>query len=713
MKQILQNLGSGATEVAEVPCPQARAGHLLIRTSRTLVSAGTERMLVEFGRGNLIQKAKSQPDKVKDVLSKIKTDGLMPTLDAVKAKLDVPMPLGYCNAGTVLEVGRGVEGFAVGDRVVSNGNHAEVVAVPKNLCARIPEGVTDEEAAFTVLASIGLQGIRLLRPTLGECFVVSGLGLIGLMCVQMLRAAGCRVLGLDFNAKRLEIAKSYGAETVNLGAGEDPVEAAMGFSRGKGVDGVLICAATDSNEPIKQSAHMCRKRGRIVLVGVVGLQLSRADFYEKELTFQVSCSYGPGRYDPTYEQGGQDYPMPFVRWTEQRNFEAVLDMMASGALNVRDLITHRYAIEHAPDAYNVLTGDKAAMGILLEYPTAEAKPADVLRSPTVNVAPGEKTAPATGAGPTVSFIGSGNYAGRFLIPAFQKGGAKFGMVASSGGVTAQHFAKKYGFRTATTDTDALIADGSANAVAIVTRHDTHARFSVQALKAGKSVFVEKPLALTQDELDAISTAHEASKGIVMVGFNRRFAPHIVKMKQLLGGIKEPKSFIYTVNAGAIPPDHWIQDLKIGGGRIIGEGCHFVDLIRFLAGSPLSKWEARMMGETPLVALRADKASLHLEFADGSTGTVHYLANGHKSFPKERLEVFVGGRVLQMDNFRVLTGYGWPGFTKLKLWSQNKGQVECATAFVNALSQGKPSPIPYEEIVEVHRACIEMQQSLVE
>ncbi|MFO1431383.1 MAG: bi-domain-containing oxidoreductase [Candidatus Competibacteraceae bacterium] len=717
MKQILQNLANGQTEIAEVPCPRVPPGHLLIRTTRSLVSAGTERMLVEFGKANLLDKARQQPDKVRMVLDKIKTDGLMPTLDAVRSKLDQPLPLGYCNVGVVLEVGAGVQGFAVGDRVVSNGKHAEVVAVPMNLCAKVPERVGDEAAAFTVLAAIGLQGVRLAQPTLGEAFVVTGLGLIGLITVQLLRSHGCRVLGIDLDPAKLELARRFGAEVVDLSQGEDPLAAAQAFSRGRGVDAVLITAATKSNEPVHQAAVMCRKRGRIVLVGVAGLELSRADFYEKELSFQVSCSYGPGRYDPNYEDKGHDYPIGFVRWTEQRNFEAVLDLLASGALDVQPLVSHHFSIDRAEDAYALLAGNEPSLGILLQYAMPQDKPDEELRRRTVSL-PGavSTTAPTAGTAPVVGFIGAGNYAGRTLIPAFQKGGAELRAVATSGGVSAVHFGRKYRFQEATTDTERLLADPAIDTVVIATQHNTHARFVCGALKAGKQVFVEKPLCLTHEELAAIGDAYQdrvtaGNTPVLMVGFNRRFAPQIQQIKKLLAGVKEPKAFIMTVNAGSIPPDHWIQNPTVGGGRIIGEGCHFIDLLRFLAGAPITGFQATFIGAAPGVAVRSDKVSLTLRFADGSFGTVHYLANGHKSFPKERLEVFCADRVLQLDNFRKLTGYGWPGFKKMNLWGQDKGQEACAAAFLTAIREGGPAPIPCEEIFEVSRITIEVAESL--
>ncbi|MGH8082847.1 MAG: zinc-dependent alcohol dehydrogenase, partial [Lysobacter sp.] len=431
MQQVLQNLRDGSTEVADVPAPSLRRGHLLIRSHVTLVSAGTERMLVEFGKANMLQKARQQPDKVRMVLEKIRTDGLAPTLDAVRSKLDQPLALGYCNVGTVIGIGPGVTGFELGDRVASNGKHAEVVAVPVNLCAKIPDEVDDESAAFTVLSAIALQGIRLVQPTLGETVVVTGLGLIGLVTVQLLRAHGCRVIGIDFDPAKLALARSYGAHTVDLSKGEDPLAAAHSFSRGRGVDAVLITASTKSNEPVSQAAHMCRKRGRIVLVGVTGLELSRADFYEKELSFQVSCSYGPGRYDASYEERGNDYPVAFVRWTEQRNFEAVLDMMASRALDARELVSHRYGIAEAEQAYAVLGGGEPSLGIMLDYRRGEEMPDDLIRRKVpLPLKPAVREVPSDVDGAGVAFIGAGNYAGRVLIPAFVKSGAKLHTVVT-------------------------------------------------------------------------------------------------------------------------------------------------------------------------------------------------------------------------------------------------------------------------------------------
>jgi predicted dehydrogenase/threonine dehydrogenase-like Zn-dependent dehydrogenase len=752
VKQLLQSLKTGIGEVVDVPTPAPSSGQLLIATSRTLVSAGTERMLVDFGKASLLEKVRQQPDKVKQVLEKVRTDGLLPALDAVRSKLDQPLALGYCNAGVVVQ--SGVEGFAVGDRVVSNGNHAEVVRVPKNLCAKIPDSVDDESAAFTVLAAIGLQGIRLAQPTIGEAFVVQGLGLIGLMTVQMLRANGCRVLGIDFDSARCELARRFGATTADLSRGEDAIAAAATFSRGNGVDAVLICASSKSNELVHQAAEMCRKRGRLVLVGVVGLNLRRDDFYKKEISFQVSASYGPGRYDPVYEDQGHDYPMGFVRWTQQRNFEAVLDMMAAGTLNVKPLITHRFVIDDAAKAYELL-GDARALGMVIEY-SGNARSMDrvVALRATLDDGRADLIVSPEGAWqskPVIGFIGAGNYASRILIPAFKQSGAELDTLASSTGVSSLHHGRKAGFAQATTDLNTIWNSPRINTVVIATRHNAHASQVIAALKADKHVFVEKPLCLKLEELEEIRANlrhREGAQGsdaaihapnrsprpggrpddgsdspILMVGFNRRFSPHMQKIKQLLDTVTAPKSFIMTVNAGTIPPDHWTQDPHSGGGRIIGEACHFIDLLRFLAAAPITGFDRSFMASPA-----RDTATITLKFADGSVGTIHYFTNGSKSFPKERLEVFTNGRVLALDNFRKLSGYGWPGFSKMNLWSQDKGQVACVRAFVDSIRQAprtapaepnsrhreaaqqpwrSAGPIPLSEILEVAEVTIKL------
>jgi len=659
-------------------------------------------MLIDFGKGSLIAKARSQPDKVKQVLQKIKTDGLWTTIDAVRAKLGTPIPLGYCNVGKVVESDTG-GGYTAGDRVVSNGSHAEMVAVPQNLTAKIPDNVSDEQAAFTVVSAIGLQGVRLIQPTLGERIVVSGLGLIGLLTVQMLRAHGCQVLGIDFDQKKLDLARQFGAETVDLSKGQDPVAVAQAWTHGDGVDGVLITASTKSDELIHQVATMCRQRGRIVLVGVIGLNLQRADFYEKELSFQVSCSYGPGRYDDNYEKMGLDYPIGFVRWTEQRNFEAVLDLMAGGKLIVDPLITHRFGFDDALAGYQAV-GEKGAMGIVLEYAANETADEDkqqrVLKINNTSV--GQKSDQ-----PALAFIGAGGFTTRMLLPLLPKEAIRKTIVSSTG-VSAAHAGKKFGFENISSDSSAAMADPDVDAIFITTPHNSHAAMVCEALEAGKHVFVEKPLAMNHQELDQVADAmRRHSDQMVMVGFNRRFSPHTVQIKKWLGSNPGPKSIVLTINAGAIPDDHWTQDLKVGGGRIIGEGCHFIDLARFFADSPIVSHQAMPMcgGDGRL----GDCVSIQLGFANGSIATVHYLANGSKDFPKERIEIFSSGKVLTCDNFRKSVEVGGKG--KLKTSSQDKGHAAELDAFISSLRLGGKWPIPADELLEVSRVTIDVAASV--
>ena len=714
MKQVLQSLKTGATELADIPCPSPGPGQLLIRTTKSLVSAGTERMMVEFGQAGWIEKARSQPDKVKMVIDKIKTDGLLPTIEAVQNKLDQPLALGYCNVGVALECGSHVAGFSVGDRIASNGKHAQMVCVPANLCAKIPETVSDDEAAFTVIAAIALQGIRLANPTLGETVVVTGLGLIGLIAVQLLKANGCRVIGIDVDPLKLNLAKQFGAEVIDVSNGQNSVEAAMTYSRDRGVDAVIITASSQSNDLVHQAALMSRKRGRIILVGVVGLELSRADFYEKELSFQVSCSYGPGRYDTSYEERGNDYPIGFVRWTEQRNFEAVLDMMASGRLDVKPLISHRYTLENANQAYELITSDEPSLGILFEYPMSSELTDAVLKNNQIQLTNSsahtfESAAPEKA---SVGFIGSGNYAVSVLIPAFQKAGAALQAIASRAGVSSVYAGKKFGFKTAATNPDILMQDAQINTIAIATQHDSHAKYVEATIRAGKNVFVEKPLCLNLEQLEQISSLYRsldaAKRPHLMVGFNRRFAPHIQKIKSLIKDVNTPKSFVMTVNAGRIDGSHWTQDSQVGGGRMIGEACHFIDLMRYLAGTPITEHSVQSMSATGSTA-PADSVVIGLKFADGSIASIQYLANGSKAFPKERLDIFCGGKILSLDNFRKLRAYGWSGFKSMNLFRQDKGQQACAQAFINSIEQGLPTPIPFDEIEEVTRVTIEIAQ----
>lgn len=695
MRQILQHLRSGRIEVAEVPCPGVRPGHLLVQTARTLISAGTERMLVEFSRASLLAKARSQPEKVRQVLDKIRTDGLMPTLEAVFSKLEEPLPLGYCNAGRVVEVGRDVSGFSVGDRVASNGPHAEMVCVPATLAAKVPDGVSDDAASFTVLSSIGLHGIRLLQPTLGESFVVVGLGLIGVVAAQLLRAHGCRVLGVDVNPTRCELARSFGCDAYVAGEGADPVSAAQAFSRGVGVDGVLITASARSDEIIHQAAQMCRKRGRIVLVGVIGLNLRRGDFYEKELTFQVSCSYGPGRYDPAYEEQARDYPLPYVRWTEQRNFQAVLDALASGQLDVRPLISRSFELSEAASAYDTVLKDGSALGVVLEYPDA---PAPAARTVSLRREP-RAILPTR---PVVAMIGAGNFTRAVLLPALKAANAELHTVASAGGVTGLHAGRKFDADEVTTDARSVYANPAVNTVFITTRHNLHSQMAADALDAGKHVFVEKPLAIDEEGLRRVAEAHERNPNLhVMVGFNRRFAPHAARLRELLATRSQPLCVSALVNAGDLPANHWTQDPLVGGGRVIGEACHFIDLLLYLVGAPIETVHATMFGPG-FGGVRDDKTSINLTFADGSIGTVHYWSNGPKSFPKERVEIFSDGRVAVIDNWRRLAAYNWPAVPRMWI-SQDKGHRNEVALFLERVASGGAPLIPFDELVMVTRA----------
>lgn len=706
MKQVVQNLGNGQTSLIDVPTSHCSNRHVLINTRASLISLGTEKMLVEFGQASMLEKARKQPDKVKMVLEKAKTDGVQATYDAVRSKLNQPIAMGYCAAGTVLEeIGTD---FKVGDRVLSNGPHAEVVCISHNLVAKIPDAVSFEEATFAPVASIGLQGIRLVAPQLGETVVVMGLGLIGLLTVQMLVAQGCRVIGLDFDVAKLQLAKQFGAETVTLDGKTSPVGSVLTLNESLGVDAVLITASTASSDPVTHAAQMSRKRGKIVLVGVTGLNLSRADFYEKELSFQVSCSYGPGRYDENYEQKGIDYPLAFVRWTEKRNFEAVLRMMETGAIDVSVLISNRHSIADAESVYQGLSDNKGALGVILEYD--ESKSVTSLLERKVPLRKAQSISNPQKSNINAGVLGAGNYASRVLIPAMKKAGISLDTVVSSGGLSASHHGEENGFDYASSDKQSVLENSAINLVVIATRHDSHAELVCDALKAGKHVFVEKPLALSHEELDSVESVwnslSDESNQQVMVGFNRRFAPHVVTMKNLLDTVKEPKTFNFTMNAGAVPKESWVQSLEAGGGRVIGEACHLIDLMRYLVGESIVYVQARGIGKPDSSGIKEDKAIIMLGFADGSVGSVHYFANGDKSFPKERFEAFAAGKVLQLDNFRKLTGYGWPVFKKQNLMKQDKGQDACIAQFAKNLANGEGSPIPMSELLEVSRVTID-------
>ncbi len=701
MKQLLQNLKTGVLELVELPVPELKRGHVLIRSVHSLVSIGTEKMLLGFGRSNWIEKIRSQPDKVNQVIQKAKTDGVLKTIEAVQNKLDTPIPLGYSSVGVVIGVGEGVSGFSIGDRVVSNGPHAEVVMVPQLLGAKIPDSVSDEAAVFTVTSAIALQGVRLLAPQLGETVAVIGLGLLGLITVQLLRAAGCRVIGVDFDSKKLDMAASFGAIPVALAQGVDPVFTALQLTAGHGVDGVLICASTPSSDPMRTAAQMTRKRGKVVLVGVIGNEWSRDDFYKKELQFQVSCSYGPGRYDTAYEERGQDYPYPFVRWTEQRNLAAVLALMADHKLDFSQFVDERVPFGEAIAVYDRILNDSSLVGVVFEYPRESA----VILAPSVPLR--VSSTPVTQLG--IGFIGAGNYTKSVLLPALSRvaKGRSVSLVgiASQSGVSAHHLGKKYGFLTQYAHVADLLADERISVVFVTTRHDTHAGFVCEAIRAGKHVFVEKPLCLTLAELAQIEScmaAHPESQ--VMVGFNRRFSPHTCKLKANLG--PGPMSMTLVMNAGAIPADHWTQG-AIGGGRLVGEAVHYIDLAMFLADSEIVASQVTGMGGSE----NSDVVTINLQFASGSMASIHYFANGHASYPKEKITVFSAGKVLELDNFRQTRGFGTSRLSTFKTWGQDKGQEVMLGAWLDGLTSGAGSPIPVAELMAVSRVAIGASASL--
>lgn len=705
MKQILQDLRNGKTLIAEIPEPNCEDGQILIKTTSSLISSGTEKMLVEFGKSNLVQKAMQQPEKVNQVKQKIKSDGFIPTLNAVVTKLGQPLPLGYCNVGRVMKVGNEVHDFNSGDRVVSNGHHAEVNAVGKNLCAKVPSNVSDEEASFTVIGAIALQSIRLLKPEIGETIAVIGLGLVGLITVQILRANGCKVIGLDFNKSRLDIANSFGVQTIDLNTEANPLEFVKHVTNGVGVDGVIISTASNSSKPISQAAEMCRKRGRLILVGTADLNISREEFFKKELTFQVSSSYGPGRYDKKYEEEGIDYPIGYVRWTENRNFIAVLDLISQGLIDVKKLISHRFELKDAIKAYDQVVNQNDSLGIILKYGKQSTQikkdeknhQSDIVRSEIVI---SNMNQMETG------FIGAGNYAQSTLIPSFKKSGASISAIVTKTGISGMVAAKKFKIPINTTDAFEIIEHRKIKNVVIATQHNSHAEYCIAALNAGKNVFVEKPICLTIEELEKLRNIKIDEKQVLMVGFNRRFAPQIQKIKGLLDGIDIPVSFNINVNAGSLGMEHWAQQKKFGGGRVVGEVCHFIDLLRYLSASPIKDWQ-----HISMTSPSNDTLSINIQFENGSIGNINYFSNGPKGLPKERLEIFADNKFLYLENFQKLVGVGWQGFKKYNLWRQDKGQLGCVQAFLNACQKTHINPIPLSELFEVALVSITIQNEI--
>jgi predicted dehydrogenase len=708
MKQLLQNIKTGKATVEEIPVPTPREGQALVHVEASLVSAGTERMVVEFAEKSLVGKARSRPDLVKQVIEKARREGLVNTAQAAFNRLDQPMALGYSSAGTIVQLGKNMVGFKVGQRVACAGAgyavHAEYNVVPRNLLTPLPKNVDFESAAFTTLGAIALHGLRLAEPQIGENVAVIGLGLLGLLTIQIASAAGCNVMGVDLDPKRIALASSLGILAASRSQAESSASA---FTANRGFDAVLICADTSSNDPVELAGGIARDRGRVVATGAVGLTIPRKIYYEKELSFINSRSYGPGRYDSKYEEDGQDYPLGYIRWTEGRNFEAVVELMSKGKLQVKPLISHRFPIEKAAQAYDVITGKKkeSFLGVLLTYPSATV---DHRPQTTVNLSPAVRRLPS--AVVNLGVLGAGLFANSVLLPIMKKvDGIQLVGIASSGGLHAQHAGKKFGFKYAASSDDEIINDPNVNTVAILTRHDSHAELIVKALKAGKHVFVEKPLAINSKQLEHIAKALVTRNSqLVSVGFNRRFAPLAQSLKSQISSLKSPLHVHYRINAGALPLNHWNHDPNIGGGRIIGEACHFIDFITFLVGAPPVSVSARALPDSG--KYREDNVSMTFAFSDGSIGVVDYLANGDRSVSKERVEVFCGGMVAVLDDF-VSLQITRDGKSKEERGAQDKGWVNEWKAFVQSIREGGKPPILYEQLIGVTKSTFAAVESV--
>ena len=720
MKQILQSFKTGEMWLAEVPAPLCKGRGAVVRTAASFVSAGTERMLAEFAKKGMIGKAMQMPDQVKKVLRKMKTEGVFATLEKVQAKLDQPIPLGYSSSGIVVEAGRD-SGFNVGDRVACGGagfaNHAEFNYVPKNLVVKIPDGVSFEDASCATVGSIALQGVRQCEVNLGESVAVIGLGLMGILAVQMLKASGCRVIGFDPNSGRCKLAEEMGCDRA---VNDNFVGECMAFSGGFGVDAVLIAAATHSDEPVTVAAEICRKKGRVVATGLVGMNLPRDQYYKKEVDFRLSCSYGPGRYDPVYEEQGVDYPFGYVRWTEQRNMAAFLQLVAEGKVTPGKLVTHRFKFDDALDAYQVLLGIKKEpyLGIVLEYGDGSGldridKIDRIKRRVDFSVQsknPDNPVNPVRKETIGVSFVGAGNFAKAVLLPTIRSINRKSNNqtilrgVSTATGMSATDTAKKYGFAFAATDQSEVLKDESTNLVFVTTRHDMHAAQIKAALDAGKYVFSEKPLCINEEQLGGVLAAKNAEDAKdalsrVMIGFNRRFSPHAKLLKEYFAKRTLPLVMHYRVNAGSIPKDIWLQDPEVGGGRMVGEGCHFIDFMSYICGAPVEKVQAMCIKTANGAETPEDSVSVNLLFADGSVGTLEYVALGDTTLPKEFCEIHGEGSTATMDNFCKTVCSGKLGRRKLK-GKQQKGFAEELAATVAAVKNGAPMPIPFDQILNV-------------
>ena len=710
MKQVLQNRKSGKVSIGDVPVPAVQPGRVLVRTVASLISAGTERASVENARKSLVQEARERPDLVKSVIDRARKDGIKNTFDAVLGKLASAQALGYSAAGTVMAVGEGVTDFLPGQRVACAGvgyaSHAEVLSVPKNLVVSLPDDVDFEAGAFGTLGAIALQGVRLAEPTLGESILVIGLGLVGQLTVQLLKANGCRVFGIDLDQSRVDLARQLGADAAAI-SGVDTKAAVVNWSGGRGVDAVLITAATDSNEPIEFAGEVSRLKGRVVVVGMTGLNVPRSSYFKRELSLQISMSYGPGRYDPDYEERGHDYPFGYVRWTENRNIEAFLELVKQGRVTVEPLITHRFDVEDAERAYELIAGDvkEPYLAVLLAYDPQRHL------SRAVNLAAGTKPRTSREQGVRLGVVGAGGYVTGMLLPQFKSAGAEFVSVATASGVTAVDVGRKFGFKQAASDATEIIDDAQVNLVVVGTRHDTHAELATKALQRNKHVFVEKPLALNDEQLDTVLRAAADSSGSLMVGFNRRFAPLAQKAKEFFAGRTAPLSILYRVNAGRIPRDHWIQDPVQGGGRIIGEVCHFIDLMQYLTGAlPVSVFAESVAAERHDV-VNHDSVFITLRFADGSNGSIAYLAEGDKGLTKERIEIFGEGKTFVIDDFQQASAYRNGREEKTVLRAQDKGQAEEVKQVCAMVLSGGVPLIPIDQLAAATRATFRILDSL--
>ncbi|MGJ3261539.1 MAG: bi-domain-containing oxidoreductase [Rhodospirillales bacterium] len=706
MKQVIQSRKTGKLALKHVPAPKVRGGSLLVRTRASLISAGTERMVIDFARKNLAGKAQARPDLVRKVLEKAKKEGLVNTWKAVMARLDEPLPLGYSAAGEVVAVGAGLEGeFAVGDRVAMAGagiaNHAELNSVPRNLVAKIPTGVPDEEACYGTLGAIAMHGVRNANAGLGDVVAVIGGGLVGQLAIRFLTLAGVRVAAFDHAEDRLELAVAMGAETAAApdGGGAENVRQMNG---GIGADAVIIAAATESAAPFEFAAEVARDRARVVMVGLTGTAFPHTAFMQKELSIIVSRSYGPGRYDTDYEQRGHTYPEGWVRWTETANLSETLRLMQPGLamrLDVTPLTTHRFALDDAENAYALVTGGgERHLGVVLTYSEESTASAPALQT---------RKAKASSGSCVVGMIGAGNFARAVLLPGLSSSkNVRLKTLVTTRGATAEHGASQFGFENAATDETAVLDDADINTVVVATRHDSHASLTARALEAGKSVFVEKPLALDLEQLNGVIAALNGSDGILQVGFNRRFAPQIATMKEHFKDCNGPRVISIRINGGAIEGDHWTQSADEGGGRVLGEMCHFIDLARYLADAAISSVHAEGATEP---GGSGDNVAAQIRFTDGSLASVVYTALGDTALPKEHVEVFAGGRAATLDDFRSLT-LAAGGNVKTSSATQDKGHGQQLAAFVKGVAEGVP-PIPEPELIETAAATIAVMESL--